>query len=91
MREVQGARPPDGVVALASGGQERVAFSDVPERGVVGTMAEMRRILAAGAPPGPRWVGAKRRACGYHLVCWGSDGTAPISDPSGRDDPARPP
>jgi CRISPR/Cas system-associated exonuclease Cas4 (RecB family) len=33
-------------------------------------MAEMRRILATGEPPGPRWVGAKCRACGYHPVCW---------------------
>ena len=75
VQDVYGVRPPYGVVALADGSQERVTFSEELERGVVRTMAEMRRILATGEPPGPRWVGPKCRACGYHPVC--SDGEHP--------------
>ncbi len=70
VQDVHGVRPPYGVVVLADGSQERVTFSEELERGVVRTMAEMRRILATGEPPGPRWVGAKCQACGYHPVCW---------------------
>ena len=70
VQDVYGVRPPYGVVVLADGAQERVTFSEELERGVVRTMAEMRRILATGEPPGPRWVGAKCRACGYQPVCW---------------------
>ncbi len=69
VQDVYGARPPYGVVVLADGSQERVTFSEELERGVVRTMAEMRRLLATGEPPGPRRVGAKCRACGYHPVC----------------------
>ena len=53
------------VVALA--GAEEL------NRGLVRTMAEMRRIVATGEPPGPRWVGAKCRACGYYPLCWDSE------------------
>ncbi len=74
MQDVYGVRPPYGVV-LADGSQERLTFSEELERGVVRTMAEMRRILATSEPPGPRWVGAKCRACGYRPVCW-DDGKA---------------
>jgi CRISPR-associated exonuclease Cas4 len=70
VQDVYGVRPPYGVVVLADGSQERVTFSEELERGVVRTMAEMRRILATGAPPGPRWVGAKCHACGYCPICW---------------------
>jgi CRISPR-associated exonuclease Cas4 len=73
VQDVYGVRPPYGVVVLADGSQARVTFSEELERGVVRTMAEMRRILATGEPPGPRWVGAKCRACGYHPVCWGEE------------------
>ena len=75
VQDVYGVRPPYGVVALADGSQERVTFSEELERGVVRTVAEMRRILATGEPPGPQWVGPKCRACGYHPVCW--DGEHP--------------
>ena len=51
--------PAFNVVVLADGTQERVTFSEELERAVVRTMAEMRRILATGEPPGPRWVGKK--------------------------------
>jgi CRISPR-associated exonuclease Cas4 len=84
VQEVYGVRPPYGVVVLAGGRQERVAFSEELERVVVRTMAETRRILATGEPPDPQWVGAKCRACGYHPVCWGGDPTAPIAGPPGR-------
>lgn len=70
VQDVYGVRPPYGVVVLADGTQERVTFTEELERGVVLTMAEMRRILATGQPPGPRWMAAKCRACGYHPVCW---------------------
>ncbi len=73
VQDVYGARPPYGVIVLADGSQQRVTFSEELERGVVRTMAEMRRILATGEPPGPRWVGAKCRACGYHPVCWDTE------------------
>jgi CRISPR/Cas system-associated exonuclease Cas4 (RecB family) len=72
VQDVYGARPPYGVVVLADGSQERVTFSEELERGVARTMAAMRRVLATGEPPGPGWVGAKCRACGYHPVCWDS-------------------
>ena len=72
VQEDYGGPPPDGVVVLADGSQERVVFTEELERGVVRTMAEMRRILASCEPPGPRWVGAKCRACGYFPVCWGA-------------------
>jgi CRISPR/Cas system-associated exonuclease Cas4 (RecB family) len=55
---------------LADGARERVKFSKELKRGVARTMAEMRRILASGEPPGPRWVGAKCRACGDCPICW---------------------
>lgn len=73
VQDIYGVCPPYGVVVLVDGSQERVIFSEELERGVVRTMAEMRRILATGEPPGPRWLGAKCRACGYHPVCWADD------------------
>jgi CRISPR-associated exonuclease Cas4 len=76
IREVYGVRPPYGVVVLAGGRRERVAFDDELERAVLGTMAAMRRRLAGGEPPGPRWVGPTCRACGYRPVCWGDEGSA---------------
>jgi CRISPR-associated protein Cas4 len=76
VHDVYGVRPPYGVVVLADGSQARVTFSKELERGVVRTMGEMRRMLAAGEPPGPRWVAAKCRACGYHPVCWGAEHAA---------------
>jgi CRISPR-associated exonuclease Cas4 len=81
VQDVYGVRPPYGVVVLADGSQERVTFSNELERGVVRTMAEMRRILGTGEAPGPRWVGAKCRACGYHPTCW-DDETQPVADRS---------
>jgi len=70
VEDLYGVRPPHGIVVLADGVRERIAFTEQLERGVVRTMAEMRRILASGEPPGPRWVAAKCRPCGHHPVCW---------------------
>ena len=72
-QDAYGVRPPYGVVVLAHGMRERVTFTEPLERGVVRAMAEMRRVLATGKPQGPRWEGAKCRACGYHPVCWDDD------------------
>ncbi len=79
VHDVYGVRPPYGVVVLADGSQEQVTFSKELERGVVRTMAEMRRILETGEAPGPWWVAAKCRACGYHPVCWGGEHAARVS------------
>ena len=73
MEDLYGVRPPHGIVVLADGVRERVAFTEQLERGVVRTMAEMRRILATGEPPGPRWLAAKCRPSGHHPVCWDDD------------------
>jgi len=62
------------VVVLAGGAQERVPFTPDLERDVRRAMAEMRRVLATGEAPGPRWVPAKCRTCGHRPVCWGSAG-----------------
>ena len=70
VEDLYGVRPPHGIVVLADGVRERVAFTEQLERGVVRTMAEMRRVLASGEPPGPRWMEAKCRPCGHHPVCW---------------------
>lgn len=80
VHEVYGVRPPYGVVVLAGGAQERVAFTEELERGVLRTMAQMRRMLENGEAPGPRWVPAKCRACGYHPVCWGEEDVGAAGD-----------
>jgi CRISPR-associated exonuclease Cas4 len=74
IQDVYGRRPPYGIVVLAGGRQERVPFSTDLERRVRSTMGQMRRILAAGRPPGREWVAAKCCACGYHPVCWEPSG-----------------
>jgi CRISPR-associated exonuclease Cas4 len=72
VEDVYGARPPHAVVVLAGGVQERVPFTAALEGDVRRAMAEMRRLLAAGEAPGPRWAAAACRACGHRHVCWGS-------------------
>ena len=71
------------MVVLAGGVRERVTFSPELERGVWRTMAEMRRILASGEPPAPRWVAAKCSWCGHRQTCWDADdsstGVLPIA------------
>jgi CRISPR-associated exonuclease Cas4 len=69
VEEAYGVRPPYGLVALAGGRSQRVAFTPERERRVLETMSAMRRILATGTIPGPRWVAAKCMPCGYRDVC----------------------
>ncbi len=83
VQDIHGVRPPYGIVVLADGSQERVTFSQELERGVVRTMAEMRRIIATGEPPGQRWVAPKCRVCGYFPVCWGDEAGGVAKDGSG--------
>lgn len=75
VEEAYGARPPYGVVVLGDGTRERVPFSRELEQAVRSTMNEMRLVLAAGTPPGPRWVAPKCRACGHRQTCWNDPGT----------------
>ena len=70
VEDVYGVRPPHAVVVLAGGAQERVPFTADLERDVRETMARMRRLLATGGAPDPRWVAPKCRACGFRPVCW---------------------
>lgn len=70
VHEAYGVRPPFGVVVLAGGRSQRVAFTPELERRVLETMRSMRRILATGDSPGPQWVAAKCTPCGYRDVCW---------------------
>lgn len=70
VEDIYGVRPPYGVVVLANGRREQVTFSESLERGVLRTMAEMRRILVAREPTVPRRLAPNCRACGYHPLCW---------------------
>jgi hypothetical protein len=81
-REVYVVRPPYGVVVLAGGTQERVALSDELERGVVRTMAEMRRVLATGEPPA-RGGWGRSAAPAATTPCAGA-ATRPTRSPPGR-------
>jgi hypothetical protein len=56
VQDVYGVRSPYSIGVLADGLQERVTSSQKLERSVVWAMAEMRRILATGEPPGPQWA-----------------------------------
>jgi CRISPR-associated exonuclease Cas4 len=70
VQEVHGVRPPYGLVVLAGGRQERVAFTRALEQRLLNTMALMRGLLRDGTEPGPRWVDAKCHACGFRTTCW---------------------
>jgi len=72
VQEVYGVRPSHGLLVLAGGKQERVEFTTALEGRLLHTMTQMRALLRADAEPGPRWVGAKCRPCGYRETCWGS-------------------
>jgi CRISPR-associated exonuclease Cas4 len=72
VQEVYGVRPSHGLLVLAGGKQERVEFTPALEGRLLHTMAQMRALLRADAEPGPRWVAAKCRPCGYRETCWGS-------------------
>jgi CRISPR-associated exonuclease Cas4 len=70
VQEVYGSRPSHGIVVLAGGRQEEVAFTPELERRLLATMQEMRTILASGREPGRRWIQHKCRTCGFQHVCW---------------------
>lgn len=72
VQDTYGIRPPYGIVVLAGDHREQVIFGQSLERGVLRTMAQMRRILATGEPAGPRCVVPKCRAYAYQHLCWGS-------------------
>ncbi len=70
IQEIYGIRPVYGVVVLAGGVEERVAFTPAVEQRLLRTMEQMRQVLATGREPGPRWDGRKCRACSFRAVCW---------------------
>ena len=70
VQEVYGIRPVFGVVVLAGGVEERVAFTPGVEQRLPRTMEQMRQVLAAGREHGPRWDDHKCRACSFRAVCW---------------------
>ena len=70
VQEVYRVRPAYGVLVLAGGVQERVPFTPEIERRLHQTMTDMRALLEDGVEPGPRWIAAKCRACGFARTCW---------------------
>jgi len=73
VQEVYGIRPPYGLVVLAGGCRHQVEFSPALELRLLDTMARMRTMLNATAPPEPFWVEGKCRACAFRHTCWGED------------------
>jgi CRISPR-associated exonuclease Cas4 len=53
VQEVYGIRPPYGIVVLVGGLQHKVQFSPSLEARLQDTMARMRAMLGANAPPEP--------------------------------------
>jgi CRISPR-associated exonuclease Cas4 len=76
VHEVYGVRPSYGLLVLANGTQERVEFTPALERHLLHAMAQMRAVLRTDGEPGPRWVAAKCRACGFRETCWELAGSA---------------
>jgi CRISPR-associated exonuclease Cas4 len=70
VQETYKRRPAYGVVVLAGGVSHRVPFTDELEQRLLRNMAEMREYVRTGKAPGPRWVLAKCRACGFQETCW---------------------
>jgi CRISPR-associated exonuclease Cas4 len=71
VQEVYGIRPPYGMVVLAGGSTHQVEFSSALELRLLDTMARMRAVLGATAPPEPSWAEGKCRACAFRHTCWG--------------------
>lgn len=71
VQEVYNIRPPYGIVVLAGGSRHKVEFSPALELRLVDTMARMRAMLDATAPPEPFWAEGKCRACALRHTCWG--------------------
>ena len=72
VHQVYGVRPSHGLLVLAGGKEERVEFTPALEGRLLRTMTQMRALLRADAEPGPRWIAAKCRPCGYRETSWGS-------------------
>jgi CRISPR-associated protein Cas4 len=70
VQEVYRVRPAYGVLVLAGGVQERVPFTPEIERRLHQTMTHMRALLEDGVEPGPRWIPARCRVCGFARICW---------------------
>jgi CRISPR-associated exonuclease Cas4 len=70
VQEVYRVRPPYGLLVLAGGVQQQVPFTAQLETRLLDTMARMRQVLVTDQEPGPRWVGAKCRACRFRRTCW---------------------
>jgi CRISPR-associated protein Cas4 len=77
LEETFGQRPSHGVLVLANGQQERVAFTPELEGELMQTMQRMRRILESQDAPGPCWSRRKCGSCGFRQICWGAGGEAP--------------
>lgn len=73
---VYGVRPSYGLLVLANGTQERVEFTPALERHLLHAMPQMRALLRTDGEPGPRWLAAKCRACGFRKTCWALPGSA---------------
>jgi CRISPR-associated exonuclease Cas4 len=73
VQEVYRIRPPYGIVVLAGGSRHQVEFSPALELRLLDTMARMRAMLDATAPPEPLWAEGKCRACAFRHTCWGED------------------
>ena len=73
VQEVYRIRPPYGIVVLAGGSRHQVEFSPALELRLLDSMARMRAMLDATAPPEPLWVERKCRACAFRHTCWGED------------------
>ncbi len=73
LEDLDGIRPPYGLVVLAGGRQERVPYTPELEARVHKTVAELRAILSTGCTPGPRYMPRKCPPCGYNAICWGGD------------------
>jgi CRISPR-associated exonuclease Cas4 len=71
VQEVYRIRPPYGIVVLAGGSRHQVEFSPALELRLLDTMARMRAMLDATAPPKPFWAEGKCRACAFRHTCWG--------------------
>lgn len=90
VEDVYGVRPAYGLVVLAGGRREQVAFTPALERSLLKTMIRMRALLANGVEPGPRWVAPKCRACGFRSACWSDQALAAPAAEAIRGPPGSP-
>jgi CRISPR-associated exonuclease Cas4 len=70
VEQTYGVRPPYGMLVLAGGVRRRVPFTRDLEERLLETVDRMHSLLESGVEPGPRWLGARCRACGFFATCW---------------------